>query len=192
MTASPSRIIATNFHQTYGFRRCCQAIREAVPIEEVARRYTDLELLGGRAWFTGRCPLPTHEDRTPSFYIYPPGRFYCYGCGASGDVVDLEFHCGLHQELWEAMVALSLEFNVELPRRSESWYRKLERQAPVRAAIDRVRYDHLRRRLYRWFFEPSLLRIENPVEREAEAALLWDATGPLTELALERMWERVS
>jgi hypothetical protein len=109
MAASPTRIITNDPHQTYGFRKCCGAICEAVPIEEVARRYTDLKTLGGRAWFTGRCPLPDHEDKTPSFYIYPPGRFYCYGCGSSGDVVDLEFHCGDYGELWEAMIALSLD-----------------------------------------------------------------------------------
>src|SRR5215218_2748232 len=121
---------------TYGFRKCCEAIREAVPIEEVARRYTNLEPLWGRAWFTGRCPLPTHEDNDPSFYIYPPGRYHCYGCGGSGDVVDLEFHCGDYGELWEAMVSLSLEYDVELPKRFESWYAKQERQRPNRDGIE--------------------------------------------------------
>jgi DNA primase len=172
---------------TYGFRKCCEAIREAVPIEEVARRYINLEPFGGQAWFTGRCPLPDHEDKTPSFYIYPPGRFYCYGCNRGGDVVDLEFFCGDYGELWEAMIALSLEYSVELPKRPDSWYGKQERQRPVRNAINRARFDHLRRRLFRWFFEPSLVQIENVDEREAEAALLWGATAPLAEMMLERL-----
>ena len=55
---------------SYGFRKCCETIRNAVPIEEVASHYTKLEPCGGKAWFTGRCPLPQHEDKTPSFYIY--------------------------------------------------------------------------------------------------------------------------
>jgi hypothetical protein len=176
-------------HGTYGFRICCEAVRQAVPIEEVARRYTDLEPLGGRAWFDGRCPLPDHEDKTPSFYIYPPGRFHCYGCGRSGDVVDLEFFCRDYGELWEAMISLAVEYGVELPKRPDSWFRKQERQRPVRNAIDRARFDHLRRRVFRWFFEPSLLRIENPDEREAEAVLLWDATEPLAEMMVERLRE---
>jgi DNA primase len=174
-------------NRNYGFRKCCQAVRDAVPLEEVARRYTDLESVGGKAWFTGRCPLPTHEDRTPSFYIYPPGQYHCYGCGGRGDVVDLEFHCGDYGELWEAMVSLAVEYDVELPKRPESWYRRQDRQRPVRDAIDRARFDHLRRRLFRWFFEPSLLRIEAPDEREAEARLLWDATTPLAQMMLERL-----
>lgn len=187
LTPPPRIITAGDHHHTYGFRKCCEAIREAVPIEEVARRYTDLEPFGGQAWFTGRCPLPDHEDKTPSFYIYPPGRYWCYGCNRGGDVVDLEFFCGDYGELWEAMIALSLEYGVELPKRPESWYRKQERQRPVRDAINRARFEHLRRRLFRWFFEPSLLRIENPDEREAEAALLWDATAPLARLMFERL-----
>jgi hypothetical protein len=187
MATSPTRIITDDPHHTYGFRKCCEAIREAVPIEEVARRYTELEPFGGQAWFTGRCPLPDHEDKTHSFYIYPPGRYWCYGCNRGGDVVDLEFFCGDYGELWEAMIALSLEYGVELPKRPDSWYRKQEQQRPVRDAINRARFDHLRRRLFRWFFEPSLVRIESPDEREAEAALLWDATAPLAEMMLERL-----
>jgi DNA primase len=35
----------------------------------------------------GLCPL--HEEKTPSFTLYPDGYFYCYGCGAHGDVIDL-------------------------------------------------------------------------------------------------------
>jgi DNA primase len=174
---------------TYGFRRCCEAIRQAVPIEEVARRYTDLEPLGGRAWFDGRCPLPDHQDKTPSLYIYPPGRFYCYGCGRGGDVVDSEFHCGDYGKLWEAMISLAVDYGVELPERPRPWHRKRERQEPVRDAIAQARFDHLRRRLFRRFFKPSLLRIEDREERKAEAVILWEATEPLADMLLERLAE---
>jgi DNA primase len=33
------------------------------------------------------CPL--HREKSPSFTLYPDDYFYCYGCGAHGDVVDL-------------------------------------------------------------------------------------------------------
>ena len=113
-----------------------------MPIEEVACRYTELEPLGGRAWFTGRCPLPNHEDRTPSFYIYPDeigSRWWCYGCGRGGDVIDLEFHCGDYGALWSAMVSLAMDFSVELPERPSSWLRKLERQRPIRNGIEEAK-----------------------------------------------------
>jgi DNA primase len=181
------------FHQgdfpdkTYGFRRCCEAVRQAVPIEEVARRYTDLESLGGRAWFDGRCPLPDHEDKTPSFYLYPPGRFYCYGCNRGGDVVDLEFACGDYGELWEAMISLALDYNVELPERPRSWRRKQERQQPVRDGIEAAKIHAARRRLYRRFFEPVVLATIDPDDREHDAQLFWEATAPLAEHLVAHM-----
>ena len=34
----------------------------------------------------GLCPF--HSEKTPSFTIYPDNQsFYCFGCGAGGDVV---------------------------------------------------------------------------------------------------------
>ncbi len=34
------------------------------------------------------CPLPGHGDRTPSFKVYPGHEqgWYCFGCGAGGDI----------------------------------------------------------------------------------------------------------
>jgi DNA primase len=157
---------------SHGFRTCCQAIRDAVPIEEIARRYTHLEPFGGRVWFTGRCPLPDHEDRTPSFYIYPPGRFYCYGCGRNGDVVDLEFFCGDYGELWEAMISLAVEYDVELPQRSRRWFARQERQQPVRDALEEAKVKHVQRRLYR-IFAHAIEKIEDQAERKAEKAQTW-------------------
>ena len=62
-----------------------EQVKRSNPIEDVVRRY-GVELRGGRRP-TGRCPF--HEDRTPSFCVYPEtGSFHCFGCGASGDVID--------------------------------------------------------------------------------------------------------
>jgi DNA primase len=175
-------------HNTYGFRKCCEAIREAVPIEEVACRYTNLEPLWGRAWFTGRCPLPTHEDKDPSFYVYADG-WHCYGCNRGGDVVDLEFFCGDYGELWEAMIALSLEYGVELPKRPESWYRKQERQRPVRDGIEAAKIHVARRRLYRKYFEPLVLATTDEEDRAHDAQIFWEATEPLAEHLITSMME---
>ncbi len=172
MTA-PQTILQHNPQETsYGFRRCCRAVRDAVPLEEVARRYTNLESFGGKAWFMGRCPLPDHEDRTPSFYIYPPGRYHCSGCSRNGDVVDLEFFCGDHGELWEAMISLAVEYDVELPERPPSWFRRQERQQPIRDALEGVKVRHVQRRLYR-IFAAAVECIEDETERQAEKAQTW-------------------
>jgi len=173
MTSTPQTILTHKQPDTsYGFRKCCQAVRDAVPVEVVARCYTTLEPFGGKAWFTGRCPLPDHEDKTPSFYIYPPGRWWCYGCGRGGDVVDLEFHCGDYGELWEAMVSLAAEYDVELPERPPSWFVRQERQKPVRDTLEGVKVRHVHRRLYR-IFAPAIERIEDAAERNAERVQTW-------------------
>src|SRR5215213_1327871 len=174
MTMAPNRILQDSPPYTsYGFRYCCEAVRDAVPIEEIARRYTHLEPLGGKAWFTGRCPLPEHEDKTPSFYVYPPGRFWCYGCGRGGDVVDLEFFCGDYGELWEAMVSLAVEYGVKLPRRPQRWFGRQERQKPVREALEEVKIRHVQRRVFRLLVLPAINRIEKEEERREELMRAW-------------------
>lgn len=54
------------------------------PLEEVVRQYADVKRAGSNLV----CCCPFHSEKTPSFTIYSnPSHFYCYGCGASGDVV---------------------------------------------------------------------------------------------------------
>lgn len=191
MDRAPKQVYRENpSEKTYGFRLCCQAVRGAVPVEEVARRHTELESLGGRAWFTGRCPLPDHEDKTPSFYIYPPGRWWCYGCSRGGDVVDLEYHCGDYDELWVAMISLAVDYDVELPGRPQSWYRKVERQRPIRDGIEAEKVHVARRRLYKRYFEPLVLATEDEQDRAHDAQLFWEATAPLAEYLVTNMMER--
>jgi DNA primase len=62
-----------------------KALRGAPPTE--IDRHLDLAPSGNT--MKGRCPYLEHEDENPSFYIYPGGRFHCYGCRRQGDVVDL-------------------------------------------------------------------------------------------------------
>ncbi len=178
---------------SYGYRKSCEAVREAVPVEEVARLYTELESHGGRAWFTGRCPLPDHEDRTPSFYIYPNeigSRWWCYGCSRGGDVIDLEFLCGDYNEPWESMISLAVEHGVELPGRPRSWHRRQERQRPVRDGIRAAKVYAARRRLYRRFFEPLVLATADQEDREHDARLFWETTAGLAEHLVAHMMER--
>lgn len=62
------------------------AIRAANPLPEAARAAGVKLTRRGDEW-AACCPF--HRDRTPSFTIYAAGeRFWCFGCGASGDVLD--------------------------------------------------------------------------------------------------------
>ena len=175
MTLAPHRSIQDSPPGTpYGFRKCCEAIRDAVPLEEVARRYTKLEPLGGKAWFTGRCALPDHEDKTASLYIYPPGRWWCYGCGRGGDVVDLEFHCGNYGELWEAMIALAVKYGVELPGRSERWHAAQERRVTYLDWSYEVIGAELARHVFKVTVLPFIDAIIDPKEREEALSRAWE------------------
>jgi DNA primase len=63
-----------------------EATKRRNPIEEVMSRH-GLVLLRSGSKLTARCPF--HEDENPSLVVYPETRsFYCFGCGASGDVID--------------------------------------------------------------------------------------------------------
>ena len=61
------------------------AIARSREIVDVVSRYVELRQSGER--FSGLCPF--HEDRKPSFTVYPQqGRYFCYGCQKSGDVIN--------------------------------------------------------------------------------------------------------
>ncbi len=62
-------------------------------IEEVVRRNEIVDVVGGYLQLhrkgrqhSGLCPF--HNEKTPSFYLYPETQsFYCFGCGKGGDVI---------------------------------------------------------------------------------------------------------
>lgn len=64
--------------------------REHPLLDTVVAHGVRLRRIGDATW-QGRCPLPGHDDRTPSFTVYGrDGRFKCFGgsCGECGDVID--------------------------------------------------------------------------------------------------------
>ena len=90
-----------------------ELIREQIDLGEIAGRYTELRRSG--KVYMGRCPHPDHEDKNPSFYVYPDSRFYCYGCGWHGDAVDLWAVLEDVQPGIEAALELAREYGIDLP-----------------------------------------------------------------------------
>ncbi len=61
-----------------------QEIKERNDIESVVSSYVNLKRRGRNC--VGLCPF--HNEKTPSFTLYPEnGSFYCFGCGTGGDVI---------------------------------------------------------------------------------------------------------
>ena len=60
-----------------------EQIKERLSITDVVASYMKLDPAG--ASLKARCPF--HNEKTPSFFVSPHrGSYYCFGCGAKGDI----------------------------------------------------------------------------------------------------------
>jgi hypothetical protein len=161
------------------YMRPIDAAKEAVPTIDLADRLTGPGGLRhvGREW-VGRCPLPDHEDRSPSFTVNPEKNvFFCHGCLRGGNVVELaRLAWGYDErEAHAAAGMLLLEFGHEPPERPPAWFRKQERQRSVRERMDSERVEHVRMLVFRLVWVPWLRSLPEWVKDEAEASA-WKAS----------------
>src|SRR5215210_246553 len=131
------------------------AAKEAVQVIDLADRLSGPGGLRrvGKEW-VGRCALPDHEDRSPSFTVNPEKNvFFCHGCLRGGDVVELaRLAWGYDQrDAHTAAAMLLMEFGHDIPERPPAWFRKQERQRPVRDALEDAKVKSTQRRLMRIF-----------------------------------------
>ncbi|MDE1966475.1 MAG: DNA primase [Patescibacteria group bacterium] len=64
-------------------RSTVEEVKARIPIEELVASYVKLEKAGRS--FKAKCPF--HNEKTASFFISPDrGGYYCFGCGAKGDI----------------------------------------------------------------------------------------------------------
>ena len=104
-------------------------IKERLTIEEVVSSYIKLDRAGSN--LKARCPF--HNEKTPSFFISPDrGTYYCFGCGASGDIFTfveefegLDFKGALKMLADRAGVPLE-NFNPKEESEKEKLYRVME------------------------------------------------------------------
>lgn len=55
-----------------------------------------------------RCPLPGHDEQTPSFHFDDAaGTWYCFGCARGGDVFELARHLWGEPEFWRVAERLA-------------------------------------------------------------------------------------
>lgn len=104
-------------------------ILQAVDIVELIGQTVRLKRLGGR--FVGLCPF--HQEKTPSFSVNPSRQyFYCFGCKASGNVIDFVIKRD-RVEFVEAMQILARLAGIELPKFGVNKQNTSERQVLLEA-----------------------------------------------------------
>jgi DNA primase len=149
--------------------RRIQAAKEGIDLLSVAQDLTTLRKKGER--WRGKCPICGNGAHSDAFSLDDNlGLWHCFACGAGGDLVRLV-------ELWgpfsvpEAVAWLGHTYNLELPERPESWFKKQTRQERLREQLRKERQELLRRRLFKYFILPQLEKVPKPDRaRETEAA----------------------
>lgn len=86
-------------------------IRNANPVETVIDSYVQLKKRG-RNYV---CCCPFHSEKTPSFTVFPDTQsFYCFGCGAGGDVITFVMRAE-NLEFMDAVKLLAERSGLEIP-----------------------------------------------------------------------------
>jgi hypothetical protein len=185
------RLGRTERYRGATYTKPISAAKEAVSILELAQRLAKMHRAGDH--WTAKCPLPNHEDKTPSFVVYPLSEsFFCFGCLEGGDVVDLARLVWGYDER-DAHVAaaeLLMMFVHKVPQRPPSWHRKQERQQRIRETALDAKVEVMMRRLWRWIYEPMLADIEDEEERTRTSRELWAKVLPAARELVEKREKR--
>ncbi len=91
-------------------------VKEQTDIVKIVAEHVDLKKSGVR--YLGLCPF--HGEKTPSFSVNSAQQFYyCFGCGASGDVYSFVMKYQ-HVDFSEALKMLAGRLNITLPEKKRS------------------------------------------------------------------------
>ncbi len=114
-------------------------IKDSNRIEDIMRQYVSLKR-SGRCY---KCLCPFHSERTPSCTVYPDnGSFYCFGCGAGGDVITFTMKIE-NLDYLEAVKELAQKAGIPLP----------EDGLNNRAAENKKRLLEINREAARFFYQ---------------------------------------
>ena len=92
-----------------------QQLKQSCDMERIVSGYLPLKKKG--RYLVGLCPF--HSEKSPSFYVYPQNQsFYCFGCGAGGDVITFIRRIE-NLEYMEAGKLLADRCGLELPMDSD-------------------------------------------------------------------------
>ena len=108
-----------------------ETVKQSVTTRQAAERY------GIRVERNGMCHCPFHDDSTPSMKL--DRRYYCFGCGATGDVIDFVSRLrGIGSK--EAAILLAQDFGI--PHEGSA-------DKPQKQKNDEQNYQHMERYCFR-------------------------------------------
>lgn len=108
-------------------------------ISDVVGQYVQLKRSGRTE--SGLCPF--HNEKTPSFFVYPETQsFYCFGCGAAGDVIGFVRKMN-NLGYVEAIKQLASRAGMPLPEEDDKESRARARLLEINRCAARYFYDQL-------------------------------------------------
>ena len=111
-------------------------------IEDIVGQYVQLRRRGRT--LTGLCPF--HNEKTPSFVVYPDTQsFYCFGCGAAGDVISFVRKYN-NLGYVETVKQLASRAGMPLPEEDDKESRARQRLLEINRCAARYFYEQLNAR----------------------------------------------
>lgn len=108
-------------------------------ITDVVQQYVQLRRRGRTC--TGLCPF--HTEKTPSFVVYPETQsFYCFGCGAGGDVITFVKKIS-NLGYVEAVKQLASRAGMPLPEEEDQETRRRSRLLEINRCAARYFFEQL-------------------------------------------------
>ncbi len=90
---------------------------------------------------SGLCPF--HNEKTPSFVVYPDTQsFYCFGCGAAGDVINFVRKYN-NLGYVESVKQLAARAGMPLPEEDDRESRARQRLLEINRCAARYFYENL-------------------------------------------------
>ena len=111
-----------------------EAVKQSVTTRQAAERY------GLRVERNGMCRCPFHQDSTPSMKL--DRRYYCFGCGATGDVIDFVSRLRVIGSK-EAAILLAQDFAIPYEDSADKPCK------PQKQNTDEQNYQHMERHCFR-------------------------------------------
>lgn len=115
-----------------------QQLKQYSDIERIISGYVPLSRKGRN--LSGLCPF--HSEKTPSFFVYPQTQsFYCFGCGAGGDVITFIRRIE-NLEYMEAVRFLAEKFGLTVPDSQQEDERAVQRRRILEINREAARFFH--------------------------------------------------